>query len=294
MMYLFRHGSLHRKDDGAVEFWKIKDNLLEHYLYCPHSSDDKRKKSMAGGGGNKKRYQYCTDFSGQFCTDSSGTIVYFRLFKDIQDAIWLIIHHRTMMCWTCVQSALYHHYCINIWRSKFEQQTNNFLFACDPDVIDLNVPRLAQYLYWVDINFALKKGFKFNQTRSAIFRQETLPASYIPKIVRMKIGEVIFEKVQRSPLSPPKIFLKHEWEREFDSEQAQRPEVGNYLEVSNQTNQFQIQVVRKGWDPFWKMTREPCKMEEKNIPFSGNRWLFISRRNCFSRKNGNKHRKCVW
>ena len=47
----------------------------------------------------------------------------------------------------------------------------------DPDTIDLEAPRLAQYMhkarkkhkntvYWVDINFALKKGLKFYQTRS--------------------------------------------------------------------------------------------------------------------------------
>ena len=47
----------------------------------------------------------------------------------------------------------------------------------DPDTIDLNEPRHAQYThkarkrhqnaeYWVDINLALKKGLKFYQTRS--------------------------------------------------------------------------------------------------------------------------------
>ena len=47
-----------------------KEKLQKHLLHCHHWSDDKWKKSMAGGGGNKKRYQYCTD--------SSGTILYFR------------------------------------------------------------------------------------------------------------------------------------------------------------------------------------------------------------------------
>ena len=72
----------------------------------------------------------------------------------------------------------------------------------DPDVIDLSVPRHAQYLhkawkrhqdavYWVDINLAVKKGLKFHQTRSnAIILQETLPAYCIPKVVRMETGEV--------------------------------------------------------------------------------------------------------
>ena len=47
----------------------------------------------------------------------------------------------------------------------------------DPDTIDLEAPRLAQYMhtawkkhqntvYWVDIKLAQKKGLKFYQTRS--------------------------------------------------------------------------------------------------------------------------------
>ena len=70
LIHLFRHGRLHRENDGAIEFWRIKDNLQEHFLYCHHWSDDKWKKTMAGGGGNKKRYQYCTE--------SSGAILYLR------------------------------------------------------------------------------------------------------------------------------------------------------------------------------------------------------------------------
>ena len=65
LMHLLRHGNqVHREDDGAIEFWRIKDNLQKKISYCHHWSDDKWKKSTAGGGGNKKRYQYCTDSSG--------------------------------------------------------------------------------------------------------------------------------------------------------------------------------------------------------------------------------------
>ena len=65
----------------------------------------------------------------------------------------------------------------------------------DPEKIDLNVPRRAQYLhnawkkhqdavYWVDISLALRKGLTFYQTRSnAIILQGTLPAYSIPKVV---------------------------------------------------------------------------------------------------------------
>ena len=97
----------------------------------------------------------------------------------------------------------------------------------DPDTIDLNAPRHAQYMHkawknhqdaenWVDIHLAIEKGLKFYQTRSnAIFLQKTLPTYCIPKVVRMETGEVIYEKVYMSPRPPPKISLKHEWKREL-------------------------------------------------------------------------------
>ena len=106
----------------------------------------------------------------------------------------------------------------------------------DPDTIDLEAPRLARYLhkawkkhrntvYWVDINFALKKGLKFYQTRSnAIILHETLPAYCIPKVVRMETGEVIYEKVYASPRPPPKISLKHDWMKDLGSEVARQSE----------------------------------------------------------------------
>ena len=45
------------------------------------------------------------------------------------------------------------------------------------------------------------------------------------KLLKMKTGEAFYEKVYMSPRPPPKISLKHEWNRELASEHAQRPEV---------------------------------------------------------------------
>ena len=120
----------------------------------------------------------------------------------------------------------------------------------DPDTIDLNAPRHAQFLHkawkkhqntvhWVDINLALKKGLKFCQTRSnAIILYETLPACCIPKVVRMETGVVIHEKVYASPRPPPKISLKHDWMKELGSKVAQRPD-GQVVQQSksSQSNQ---------------------------------------------------------
>ena len=41
LIHLLRHGSVPRDNDGAIEFWRIKDNLQKHFLYCHHWSDDK-------------------------------------------------------------------------------------------------------------------------------------------------------------------------------------------------------------------------------------------------------------
>ena len=50
----------------------------------------------------------------------------------------------------------------------------------------------------------------FYQTRSnAIIVQGTLPAYCIPKVVRLKTGEVLYEKSHMSP-RPPKISLRHD------------------------------------------------------------------------------------
>ena len=61
-----------------------------------------------------------------------------------------------------------------------------------------------------------KKGLTFYQTRSnAIILQGTLPAYCIPKVVRLKTGEVLYERRYLSPRPPPKISLRHDhdWTR---------------------------------------------------------------------------------
>ena len=68
---LLRHGELPREEDGAIERWRLKDDLRNKIEHSHYWSDDVWKSKMAGGGGNKKRFQCCTDPSGQ-------EILYFR------------------------------------------------------------------------------------------------------------------------------------------------------------------------------------------------------------------------
>ena len=217
--------------------------------------------------------------------------------KVIQDAILFILHYRTMWLFRATSSSTYimsdvqsicipssvRDWCLEVKFWATDRQCSFCLWILwtknhkDPVTIDLSVPSHAQYLhkarkrnqdavYWVDINLAMKKGLKFYQTRSnAIILQETLPAYCIPKVVRMETGEVKNEKVYMSPRPPPKISLKHDWKRELGSEHAR-------------TNQFQIQVVTDRGNPSLKMTREPCKMEEKRpVPRRSMKILFTKK-----------------
>ena len=61
---------MHREEDGAVHFWRMKENLQNQCPQSFHWSDARWKACLAAGGGEKRRFQYCTD--------ASGAIVYFR------------------------------------------------------------------------------------------------------------------------------------------------------------------------------------------------------------------------
>ena len=238
LITLLGHGHLPREDDGAIEFWRIKEYLRNDLERSQHWSDEKWKSTMAKGGGNKKRFQYCTDPSGEILylralQGHSGRNLIDPSLHDnvlIPNDFFEYIYH--------VGCAINLHSIINAGlipggQNLSNRQTVFFLPVDpmdkehkDPDEIDLNAPRLAWYkqkvwkkyqntVYWVDIKLAQMKGFKFYQTRSnAIILYDTLPAYCIPKAIMMRSGEVIYEKLNESPPPPPKISFKENWVKE--------------------------------------------------------------------------------
>ena len=156
LIYLLRHGSLPRDNDGAIEFWRIKDDLQKYFLHCRHWSDDKWKSAMAGGGGHKKRFQYCAD--------SSGRILYLRALQghsgrnlihlSSQDNVVIPDGFFKYICHV-VGCAINLHSFINSGlitggKNLSKRQAVFFLLVDlmdkehkDPDTIDLGAPRLA-------------------------------------------------------------------------------------------------------------------------------------------------------
>ena len=195
---------------------------------------------MAGGGGNKKRFQYCTDTSGQ-------EILYLRALQgnsgrnpidpSLPNNFFEYIYH--IGCAVNLHSITNSGLIAGKQNSIRDRQTV-FFTAVNPmhknhqDTIELDLtkPRLASYkqkkwkrhqdtVYLVDRQLAQRKGLKFYQTRSnAIILYDTLPAYCISKAIVMKSEEIIHQKVYVSPRSPPTISYKDNWTCDLDSDVA--------------------------------------------------------------------------
>ena len=210
---LLRHGELHREEDGAIAFWRLKDDHRNKFEHSHHWSDDMWKSKMAGGGGSKKRFQNCTDPSGQ-------EILYFRALQghsgrnpidptlqdnvSILDNFFKYIYH--IGCAVSLHSITNSGLIAGGQNQSKERQTVLFTAVNpmnkdhrDPQELDLTKTRLASYkqkwkrhqdtVSWVDIQLAQRKGLKFYQTRcNAIILYDTLPACCISKVVVMESG----------------------------------------------------------------------------------------------------------
>ena len=170
---------------------------------------------MAGGGGNKKRFQYCTDSSGQ-------EILYLQALQghsgrnpndlSLQDNV--LIPDNFFKYIYGIGCGINLHPTTNsgliLGGQNLGKERKTVFFTAvnpmdkehkDPYNLDLTQPRLAWYkqktwkrhqdtVYWVDIQLAQRKGLTFYQTRSnAIILCGTLPACCIPKVVVMESGD---------------------------------------------------------------------------------------------------------
>ena len=235
MINLLRHNqTLQREEDGAIEFYKIKFYLRNHHSQIQFWSDDRWKACLAAGGGSKRRYQYCSD--------DLGTILYLRALQGhsgsnlidptLQDNVVIgtgIFHYIYHIGCAFNLHSIINNGLIPGGQDLSRRQTVFFLPTDprdeshkDPEHIDFSVPRRARYVhsawkrhqdavFWVDIDLAIREGLTFYQTRSnAIILQGTLPAYCIPKVERLKTGEILYERRYLSPRPPPKISLKHD------------------------------------------------------------------------------------
>ena len=241
-MVIYFEKKMERLNSGENEF-----------EYSQHWSDEMWKSKMAGGRGNKKRFQYCTDHLRALQGHSGRNLIDPSLQDNvlIPDGFFEYIYH--IRCAISLHSItnsglIPGGQILSIRQTVFFTAVNPMNKEHkDPYEIDLNAPRLAQNMhkawkkhqntvYWVDINLAQKKGFKFYQTSSnAIILYDTLPAYCIPKVIMMESGEIIYEKVYASLRPPPKISFKDIWMKELGSEIAGGGENSQQIQPKSRT-----------------------------------------------------------
>ena len=187
---LLRHNQrLHREQDGAIQFYKIKCHLRDHHLPIQNWSDDRWKACLAAGGGSKRRYQYCSYL---------GSIIYLRALQvhsgdsiidlALQDNVLIgpgIFPHISHVGSTFNLYSIVSNGRVPGGQNLSRRQSVFFLPVDprkenhkDPEYIDYSVPRHAQHLqnarkrhqdtvFWIDIDLGIiKEGLKFYQTRS--------------------------------------------------------------------------------------------------------------------------------
>ena len=241
---LLRHNQqVHREQDGAVQFYKIKFYLRDYSLSTQNWSDNRWLACLAAGGGPKRRYQYCSD--------SVGSIIYLRALQGHSgDSIIDLAMQDHVLISPGIFPYIYHvgsNFNISSILSNGlipggqELSTRQSVFFLpvdprdenhrDPENIDYSMPRRARYMqnnwkrhqdtvFWIDIDLGIiKEGLKFYQTRSnAIILQGVLPPSCIVRAERLKGGEPLYKRQYLSPRPPPKISLRHDlnWTRGND------------------------------------------------------------------------------
>ena len=86
---LLRHGELLREEDGAIAFWRLKDDLQNKFEYSQLWSDDVWRARWQEAEATRKDFNIV-----QIHQDKKFFIS--ELFKVIRDAISLILHYTTM------------------------------------------------------------------------------------------------------------------------------------------------------------------------------------------------------
>ena len=318
---LLRHNQkLHREQDGAIQFYKIKFHLRDHHPQIQNWSDDRWIACLATGGRPKRRYQYCSDYL--------GSIIYLRALQGhsgsnlidptLQDNVLL---------GPGIFSYIYHVGCnFNLYsiisnglilggQNLSRRQSVFFLLVDqrkedhkDPEYIDYSAPRLAQYLqnawkrhqdtvFWVDIDLGIREGLMFYQTRSnAIILQGTLPAHCIVRAERLTNGAKLYERQYLSPRPPPKISLKHDLNGSKGKDQGSTVEhrqLGNSFN-SHLEKHFNLVL------PSQPNPLNPLKIERGNplpkrllVSCKNNLVLPIDRGNPIERKDCTKCKKIV-
>ena len=193
-----------------------------------------------------------------------------------------------LLCRMCNQFTFHHQLRIDTWRSKCEQQIDIFLSTCgsmdknhkDPDTINLEAPRLAQYMH--------QRGRKSEY--GVLGRHQSCSEE------RIKVPSDTIERYHSSRNSPsllyPESCFYENWRSHVRecicvtwSSSTDFPETWlderiefrscltttteklfNNPKVPNQANQIQTQIMIERWNPLFAVTQVTRKVPPKHVP----------------------------
>ena len=249
LIHLIRHGNLPREDDGAIEFWRRKDNLQKHFLYCNHWSDEVEEEHGRRRRTKEKISVLFWLFKNNFvcCRALQGHSGRSLIDPPLQDKVitpdgfFKYIYH--------VGCAINSHFIINsglVPEDKFWATDGQYSFCLvdpmdknhkDPDTIDLEAPRPARYMQKHGRNIKIQcvgstSTLLWRKDWSSMKHDRTL--SFFTKHSQLIVSRKLFgwklersctrRKVYASPRPPPKISLKDDWMTDLGSEVARQPE----------------------------------------------------------------------
>ena len=203
---LLQHGKLPREEDGAIEFWRPKDDLRNKFEYSQYWSDEMWKSRIAGDEGNKQIFHYCTDSSGQknYLRALHGHSRRNPIDPTLQDNVLIpnnffeYIYH--IGCAVSSHSITKSGLIAGGQNSSRERQTVYFTPVNpmnkehkDRYEIDFTAPRLAWYkqktwkrhqdtLYWVDIQLAQRKWIEVLSNKI----ERNHPLRYTPSLLYLE------------------------------------------------------------------------------------------------------------
>ena len=235
---LLRHGPLPREEDGAIEFWRLKNYLRNEFENSQHWSDEMWKSKMAGGGGNKEknsilywlvrtRNSLSPSSSRSFRTQSHWS---FTTGQCVNSGHFLRVY---LSYWMCSQFTLHHKFRIGNGRTKFRQgKTDSILYGCESheqgtqrsgcNWLGCTASCLVQAEIVEETSRHCVLGWyssiKQDRTQSSFTTHSQLIVSR--KLLWWNLEKSQNGKLNVSPRPPPKISFKDNWMEELGSEVA--------------------------------------------------------------------------
>ena len=292
LIHLLRHGSLLRDNDGVIEFWRIKDYFQDHFAFCHRWSDDKWRKACQEEEEDTRKYSSTVlILQEQLCIS--------ELFRDIQDAILLILHYRTMWLFRATSSSKYimsDVQSIYIPSSIQDWYREDTIWATDRQysfclwILWIKNTRILTRSTWehrVLHSTCIKHGRNIKtrcigSTSILLWRKDwssirhDRTPSYLMKHSQLIVSRKLFgwklEKSYTRKCTRHLGFLQRfhwnmigwrNWfQKLFDN---QREKLLNKQKVPNQANQIQIQIMIEKGDPLFAQRERPVLRKSKHV-----------------------------